>query len=134
MGICPHCEAEISYVRFAQDVTEFGTCTLSGRQDLDYECDDSESGEIIYYKCPECDEELSYRQAVDALSANLDETEQPEPEPLLLHATNVEAIATIDALRIHCPYCDDVHTYANNLIALYNHNVECVGCGERFLC
>ncbi|MFA6201526.1 MAG: hypothetical protein WC679_14095 [Bacteroidales bacterium] len=59
---CPHCKKELECLKYNQEVTEFGEATpyISERGtccDIDYESNDSESGESEYF-CPECEKSI----------------------------------------------------------------------------
>lgn len=62
---CPECDAIIDYLKYAQDVTEYGDYTLpeepNNKDDAyegNYDSNDSSGGDNTTYNCPECDCEI----------------------------------------------------------------------------
>lgn len=60
---CPHCDEELSYLRYYRRGVEYGSADLEG--DLT-ETDDfaDDNGENITYCCPHCDEDLTIEEIV----------------------------------------------------------------------
>lgn len=79
---CPHCDEEISDVRFNQEVREYGYASIRVNPDgtfnlWDHNCDDSEVVSDAYYSCPECDGDIT---ADNLIPLNSEEDEGDESD------------------------------------------------------
>jgi hypothetical protein len=79
MGQCPHCDYDIDYVRYSAEQRVYGTATRSARRnDLMHTHDDTGDTDNYSYECPECEHELSWEEACEALGQ---ETASPAVPP-----------------------------------------------------
>jgi hypothetical protein len=78
---CPHCNDVIEYVRYAQDVREFGTVNIrSDGEQGDWDRNDSESQDDPAFYCPECDRELNFEDLVEVVPGAERSASPPQQE------------------------------------------------------
>lgn len=78
MAHCPHCESEITELRYSRLRREYGRCYLEDSEYLSHEGDGDdapEDGDDELFYCPECNERIhmSYNEALAFLNGGTTE-------------------------------------------------------------
>ena len=150
MSYCPHCHAEIDYLSYSADYTEYGTeygtCSVTGD---DWECDernlnDTENNGNTNYECPECNETLDPDDVLDELPEE-DEDEEVSEEVTLtntdnseedsitdgghlitpIRSNNIQVAEGFDDYSIKCPECEKENTYTSGDETIICENCNC---------
>lgn len=142
--VCPHCDAEITYLCFCSDITSYGTdtgtCDLDG-ENFDYngetEYNDSDTNGTRY-ECPECgegvypgdlkcpgDEEEEQEEEVEYNEDGVPMRKIKEPEPKIV-PIDTRNYSTVHSLL--CPDCgNDLNPYEEENEA--KDGILCTKCG-----